>query len=137
MPRKDPTELYDEDFNDPSVHGNSAGLGDAEHDIIIENNPNGTTKKIKLDLEIDTTPKNIGENPYSKWIHLARAVDAWRPFPRLFMITYMILVISSSLWYIGLENPTMEQSGFLSVIIGAGAAWFGIYVGTLGKGPRE
>jgi hypothetical protein len=27
-----------------------------------------------------------------------------------------------------LEVPNMAQSGFVSVIVGAGAAWFGLYV---------
>jgi len=27
-----------------------------------------------------------------------------------------------------LEAPTMEQAGLVSVVVGAGAAWFGLYV---------
>jgi hypothetical protein len=29
-----------------------------------------------------------------------------------------------------LEAPNMEQSGLVSVVVGAGAAWFGLYAGT-------
>ena len=29
-----------------------------------------------------------------------------------------------------LPDPSMEQSGLISVIVGAGAAWFGLYAGT-------
>ena len=29
-----------------------------------------------------------------------------------------------------LPNPTMEQSGLVSIVVGAGAAWFGLYAGT-------
>jgi hypothetical protein len=29
-----------------------------------------------------------------------------------------------------LEAPTMEQSGLVSVVVGAGAAWFGLYTGS-------
>ena len=29
-----------------------------------------------------------------------------------------------------LSAPTMEQAGFVSVIVGAGAAWFGLYTST-------
>ena len=32
-----------------------------------------------------------------------------------------------------LPNPTMEQSGLISVVVGAGAAWFGLYAGTSKK----
>ena len=27
-------------------------------------------------------------------------------------------------------DPTMEQSGLVSIVVGAGAAWFGLYAGT-------
>jgi hypothetical protein len=29
-----------------------------------------------------------------------------------------------------LQAPTMEQSGLISIVVGAGAAWFGLYTGT-------
>ena len=29
-----------------------------------------------------------------------------------------------------LPEPTLEQSGLVSIIVGAGAAWFGLYAGT-------
>ena len=29
-----------------------------------------------------------------------------------------------------LPAPTFEQSGLISVVVGAGAAWFGLYAGT-------
>jgi hypothetical protein len=29
-----------------------------------------------------------------------------------------------------ISDPTMEQSGFISVVVGAGAAWFGLYTST-------
>jgi len=28
-----------------------------------------------------------------------------------------------------LPDPSMAQSGFVSIVVGAGAAWFGLYVG--------
>lgn len=107
------------------------------HDIEIENNANGTTKKVKLDLEIDTSSKNIKDNPYSKWIYLAQTFDAWRPFPRMFIVLYLYMVYRVIEWYISLPDPTMEQSGLISVVVGAGAAWFGLYVGSGKKPPRE
>ena len=30
-----------------------------------------------------------------------------------------------------LSAPTMEQSGLISIVVGAGAAWFGLYTGTV------
>ena len=34
-----------------------------------------------------------------------------------------------------LENPNNAQAGFVSVIVGAGAAWFGLYVNS-GPGKK-
>lgn len=82
------------------------------------------------------TYKASTKNPYSRWIYLARALDAWRPFPRAFIILYMYMVYRVIEWYIALEAPSMEQSALISVVVGAGAAWFGLYVGS-GKGPSE
>ena len=31
-------------------------------------------------------------------------------------------------WFIALDAPTNAQAGFVSVVVGAGAAWFGLYV---------
>ena len=30
----------------------------------------------------------------------------------------------------GLEDPNMNQAGLISLVVGAGAAWFGLYAGT-------
>ena len=69
-------------------------------------------------------------NPWQKWIHLAAAVDSWRIFPRLFLTVYIILLYRCVIWYMNLPDPTMEQSGLISIVVGAGAAWFGLYTGT-------
>lgn len=87
-------------------------------------------KSIQIDLEVDTNTVNSGINPFQKWIHAARAVDAWRIFPRLFLSVYIFLLYKTVLWYMDLPDPSMEQSGLISVIVGAGAAWFGLYAGT-------
>ena len=66
-------------------------------------------------------------------IHLARAIDAWRIFPRVFITTYIILLYKCVIWYMDLEAPTLEQSGLISIVVGAGAAWFGLYTGSSKK----
>ena len=90
-------------------------------------------QKIQVDLEVDTSIKDLGMNPYAKIIHLARAIDAWRIFPRVFITTYIFLLYKVVIWYMALPNPTMEQSGLVSIVVGAGAAWFGLYTGTSKK----
>ena len=89
-----------------------------------------TKKKIELEVEVGTTTVERGVNPYQKWIHLARAVDAWRIFPRLFLTVYIFLLYYSTMWFMSLPDPSLEQSGLISIIVGAGAAWFGLYAGT-------
>jgi len=70
------------------------------------------------------------DNKYQKTIDLAYAVDQWRIFPRVFISTYIYLLYKVVTWYMALETPTMEQSGLVSVVVGAGAAWFGLYTGS-------
>ena len=74
-------------------------------------------------------------NPHQRWIHLARAVDSWRIFPRIFISTYIFLLYKVTIWFMNLEAPTFEQSGLVSIVVGAGAAWFGLYAGT-SKGKK-
>ena len=91
------------------------------------------TKKVNLELEVDATAKDLGVSPYINWVHMARAVDAWRIFPRLFLTVYIILLYKCVIWYMALPLPTMEQSGLISIVVGAGAAWFGLYTGSSKK----
>mgnify|MGYP006098781383 CR=1 FL=1 len=69
-------------------------------------------------------------NKYQKTVDLAYAIDQWRIFPRIFISTYIFLLYKVVMWYMALEAPTMEQSGLVSVVVGAGAAWFGLYTGS-------
>jgi hypothetical protein len=101
-----------------------------DEEIAVPASNETTTKRVKLDLEVDATAKDLGVNPFAKWIHLAHAVDSWRIFPRIFILTYIILLHKSVLWYMELPNPTLEQSGLISIVVGAGAAWFGLYTGS-------
>jgi len=93
-------------------------------------------KKVNLELEVDASAKDLGVNPYAKLIHLARAIDSWRIFPRIFISTYIFLLYKVVIWYMELPNPTMEQSGLVSIVVGAGAAWFGLYTGSRAKSDK-
>jgi len=101
-----------------------------DEEIAVPATQDRATKRVKLDLEVDATAKDLGVNPFAKWIHLAHAVDSWRIFPRIFITTYIVLLYKSVLWYMELPNPTLEQSGLISIVVGAGAAWFGLYTGS-------
>mgnify|MGYP001178991297 FL=1 len=89
-----------------------------------------TTKKVNIELEVDTNVVDSSKNKYQGLIDLAKAVDSWRIFPRIFITTYIFLLYKVVIWYMDLAAPTMEQSGLVSIVVGAGAAWFGLYTGS-------
>ena len=70
------------------------------------------------------------DNPYQKLIFVAQAVDSWRIIPRAFLKCVYVLLYYTTFWFMEISDPTMEQSGFISVVVGAGAAWFGLYTST-------
>ena len=104
-----------------------------EDKLVVPADKETAKKKVSVELEVDTSVKDLGPNPYAKLIHLARAVDAWRIFPRLFLTVYIVLLYKCVIWYMDLAAPTMEQSGLISIVVGAGAAWFGLYTGSKSK----
>ena len=83
----------------------------------------GELKQTIMEMENEREP----DNPWQKWIWLSQMIDAWRIFPRAFLSVYMYLLYYTTFWFMGLEDPTMQQSGLISVVVGAGAAWFGLY----------
>jgi hypothetical protein len=91
--------------------------------------PKETIKK-KVELDLEVTPNNIGINPFQKWVHLAKTVDAWRIFPRIFVTVYIVLLYDVVTWFMTLQEPNVEQAGLVSIVVGAMAAVFGIYAGT-------
>jgi len=86
----------------------------------------GALKSKIMEMEMALEP----ENPWQKYIWFSNMVDAWRIFPRAFLSVYMFLLYYCTIWFMELPEPTLEQSGLVSIIVGAGAAWFGLYAGT-------
>ena len=62
-------------------------------------------------------------------------LDNWRLIPRLLIFMYAVVFYQTMNWFMLLENPNNAQAGFVSVIVGAGAAWFGLYVNS-GSGKK-
>ena len=52
----------------------------------------------------------------------------WRLIPRVFMLLYGYAFYMTMQWFMALPEPNNAQAGFVSVVVGAGAAWFGLYV---------
>ena len=55
-------------------------------------------------------------------------LSAWRIVPRLLILCYMLVFYQTTQWFMAMPDPNTAQAGFVSVIVGAGAAWCGIYV---------
>ena len=65
-------------------------------------------------------------------------IDKWRVWPRLLITLYGIMFYRTTEWFMTLPDPSNAQSAFISVIVGAGAAWFGLYCGSGGsKGGKD
>jgi|TARA_R110000744_G_C19302900_1_gene555919 hypothetical protein len=86
----------------------------------------GELKENIRQLENDKEP----DNPWQKAIWFSQMIDSWRIFPRMFLSVYMYLLYYCTFWFMELEVPSLEQSGLISIVVGAGAAWFGLYAGT-------
>ena len=63
------------------------------------------------------------------WYNNVEGFDKWRVFPRILITLYGVMFYRTCMWFMSLPDPTNSQSAFVSVIVGAGAAWFGLYVG--------
>ena len=48
------------------------------------------------------------------------------------MLAYIVCFYESVTWFMQLPDPTNSQAMFISTIVGAGAAFFGLYVGKPG-----
>ena len=72
------------------------------------------------------------EKVHSSWYNKVSAerIDRWRIIPRLLMLLYGIAFYKCMVWFMELPEPSMAQAGFVSTVVGAGAAWFGLYVGS-------
>ena len=86
----------------------------------------GELKSKIMEMEMEREP----DTPWQKWIWFSNMIDAYRIFPRAFLTVYIYLLYFCTMWFMELEAPTFEQSGLISIVVGAGAAWFGLYAGT-------
>ena len=55
-------------------------------------------------------------------------VNRWRVIPRLMLLLYGYMFYRVAEWFMALPDPNAEQSAFVSVMVGAAAAFFGLYV---------
>jgi len=67
-------------------------------------------------------------NKNGLWWNAPEYFSRWRLFPRAFISMYIYLLYDVVQWFMALPDPNTQQAGLVSVIVGAGAAWFGGYV---------
>ena len=60
------------------------------------------------------------------WTH---AIDSFKVIPRALILLYMYLTYETVFWYMGLESPSLEQSGMVSVLTSANAVAMGLFMG--------
>jgi len=61
-------------------------------------------------------------------VEIPELMSNWRLIPRLMMVAYGWAFYEVIQWFMALENPNNAQAGLVSVVVGAGAGWFAIYV---------
>jgi len=89
-----------------------------------------TTKEYEL-LKTDLVPSAGDDEP--TWSNkISGMMDKFRLIPRLIMLAYIYAFYSATTWFMALSDPTNAQAAFISTIVGAGAAFFGLYVGKPG-----
>ena len=89
-----------------------------------------TTKEYELQKS-DIVP-STGEDAPTWYNQTAGVMDKFRIIPRLVMLAYIFAFYKSVTWFKQLPDPTNSQAMFISTIVGAGAAFFGLYVGKSG-----
>lgn len=81
--------------------------------------------------------EDVNKDGFISWFE---AFPYWlnklRIFPRAFITVYIYMFYNVVDWFMQIPEPNMAQAGLVSVIVGAGAAWFGLYVNS-GSGNTD
>ena len=86
-----------------------------------------TTEEYEL-KKSDLVPET-GDDAPTITNKIAGLLDKFRVIPRLVMLAYIYAFYQSVTWFMQLPDPTNAQAMYISTIVGAGAAFFGLYVG--------
>ena len=89
-----------------------------------------TSREYEVDKE-SLIPAS-GDEEATWYNQTAGVLDKFRVIPRLIMLAYIYAFYTSVSWFMQLPDPTNAQAMFISTIVGAGAAFFGLYVGKPG-----
>ena len=87
-------------------------------------------------IEVDRSTTEVEPASWYNSAH-AQAIDKWRIWPRMLITLYGVMFYKVTDWFMTLTDPTNAQSAFVSVVVGAGAAWFGLYCGSGGSSESK
>lgn len=79
----------------------------------------------------------------TKALDLAEVTDAWRIFPRLFLVSCFVAVVYLTAflvnWYVHLPLPerTAEASGFAAFVLGGAMTFLKMVYSTYAEGGRD
>mgnify|MGYP003674000872 CR=1 FL=1 len=68
------------------------------------------------------------KNKVDWWWHAPEYFSRWRLFPRAFITMYIYFLYEVTTWF---------MAGLVSVVVGAGAAWFGLYVNSVSSSGKS
>jgi len=81
--------------------------------------------------------KMIMDNQRPAWFltldHVAQIINRLRIIPRIIVTSYALIFWNVAEWFMALPDPSATQAAFVSTIVGAGAAFFGLYVNSTGN----
>ena len=58
-----------------------------------------------------------------------KIIDDWKLIPRIMMVAVTVLTYQAVHWFMKLPDPSVAQSGLVSVCMGALTGCFGIWMG--------
>ncbi len=60
---------------------------------------------------------------------MATVLDEWKVWPRVMMLAFTIMSWRVVEWFMNLPDPTTQQAGLVSVVMGAATGAFAIWMG--------
>jgi len=67
---------------------------------------------------------------HEDWREVAKTLNAFRIFPRIFISVYTYLVYAVTTWYMALETPSPSQAALVTVVVGGSVGFFTAYAAT-------
>jgi hypothetical protein len=100
-------------------------MADLKEDMLV-------TKEVHKETFFSTAKDSTWNTIQTVWYflkeELPQFLSNWRTVPRIMMGLYGLVFYNTMQWFMSLPEPNNAQAGFVSVVVGAGAAWFGLYV---------